>query len=224
MGRALWVSVQVTTPAVILSLLLASMAAYALSRYAIPFRRTILLTMLAGNLLPPQILLIPVAKITESLGVYDSVRGLIAIHIGFGMGFYTFVLHGFMRSVPAEITDAARMEQVRLAARRVHVDDAVYEYVLRVARATREHSALSVGLSTRATVAMAHTARTLALLSGRPYATPEDVKTLAQPVWAHRLVLSPEASVGGRTGTDVLTEILQATPAPQPGHPGAAAR
>ncbi len=120
-------------------------------------------------------------------------------------------------------TDADRMAQVRRSARRVHVDNAVYEYVLRVARSTREHPALSVGLSTRATVAMAHTARTLALVSGRPYATPEDVKTLAQPVWAHRLVLSPEASVGGRNGTDVLAEILEATPAPQPGHPGATA-
>jgi multiple sugar transport system permease protein len=110
MARALWVSVQVTVPAVVLSLLLASMAAFALSRYRIPLRRTILLTMLAGNLLPPQILLIPVAKITESLGVYDTVRGLIAIHVGFGMGFYTFVLYGFMRSIPQEITDAARID------------------------------------------------------------------------------------------------------------------
>lgn len=110
MGQAMWVSVQVTVPAVILSLLLASMAAFALSRYEIPFRRTILLTMLAGNLLPPQILLIPVSKITESLGVYDTVYGLIAIHIGFGMGFYTFVLYGFMRSIPQEITEAARID------------------------------------------------------------------------------------------------------------------
>jgi multiple sugar transport system permease protein len=110
MGRALWISIQVTIPAVLLSLLLASMAAYALSRYAIPGRRAILLTMLAGNLLPPQILLIPVARITESLGVYDTLVGLIAIHVGFGLGFYTFVLHGFMRSIPAELTDAARID------------------------------------------------------------------------------------------------------------------
>jgi multiple sugar transport system permease protein len=110
MGRALWISVQVTVPAVLLSLLLASMAAYALSRHAIPGRRAILLTMLAGNLLPPQILLIPVARITESLGVYDTVVGLVAIHVGFGLGFYTFVLHGFMRSIPAELTDAARID------------------------------------------------------------------------------------------------------------------
>jgi multiple sugar transport system permease protein len=109
-ARALLTSAEVTVPAVILSLFLASMAAFALSRYRIPGRRTILLTMLAGNLLPPQILLIPVARITESLGVYDSLVGLVAIHVGFGLGFYTFVLHGFMRSIPSEITDAALID------------------------------------------------------------------------------------------------------------------
>jgi len=110
MGRALWTSVQVTVPAVLLSLLLSSMAAFALSRYAIPGRRAILLVMLAGNLLPPQILLIPVSRITESLGIYDTLAGLIAIHVGFGLGFYTFVLHGFMRSIPSEVTEAARID------------------------------------------------------------------------------------------------------------------
>ena len=110
MGRALWTSVQVTVPAVILSLLLASWAAYALSRYAVPGRRAILLTMLAGNLLPPQILLIPVSRVMESLGVYDTLVALVAIHVGFGLGFYTFVLYGFMRSIPAELTEAARID------------------------------------------------------------------------------------------------------------------
>jgi multiple sugar transport system permease protein len=110
MGRALWISVQVTVPAVLLSLLLASWAAYALSRYAIPGRRAILLTMLAGNLLPPQILLIPVSRVMESLGIYDTLLALVAIHVGFGLGFYTFVLHGFMRSIPAELTEAARID------------------------------------------------------------------------------------------------------------------
>jgi multiple sugar transport system permease protein len=110
MGRALWISIQVTVPAVLLSLLLASWAAYALSRHAIPGRRLILLTMLAGNLLPPQILLIPVSRVMESLGIYDTLFGLVVIHVGFGLGFYTFVLHGFMRSIPAELTEAARID------------------------------------------------------------------------------------------------------------------
>jgi len=110
MGRAMWISAQVTVPAVILSLLLASMAAYALSRFAIPGRRAILLIMLAGNLLPPQILLIPVARVMDSLGIYDTLFALIAIHVGFGLGFYTFVLHGFMRSIPGELTEAALID------------------------------------------------------------------------------------------------------------------
>jgi multiple sugar transport system permease protein len=108
--RALVNSILVTAPAVVLSLTFASMAAFALSRYAVPGRRTILLVMLAGNLLPPQILLVPVAKITESLGINDTLYGLVAIHVGFGLGFYTFVLHGFMRSIPKEITEAATID------------------------------------------------------------------------------------------------------------------
>jgi multiple sugar transport system permease protein len=110
MGRALWTSIQVTVPAVLISLLLASWAAYALSRFNIPGRRAILLTMLAGNLLPPQILLIPVSRVMESLGIYDTLLALVTIHVGFGLGFYTFVLHGFMRSLPAELTEAARID------------------------------------------------------------------------------------------------------------------
>ena len=110
MGRALWISVQVTVPAVLLSLLLASWAAYALSRHPIPGGRAVLLLMLAGNLLPPQILLIPVSRVMDSLGIYDTLFALVVIHVGFGLGFYTFVLHGFMRSIPAELTEAARID------------------------------------------------------------------------------------------------------------------
>lgn len=107
LDSALLNSVLVTVPGVVLSLWLASMAAFGLSRYDIPFRRVILLGMLAGNLLPPQVLLIPVAKISEGIGLYDTLIGLIAINVGFGLGFYTFVLHGFMRALPRELTEAA---------------------------------------------------------------------------------------------------------------------
>jgi multiple sugar transport system permease protein len=105
--RALVNSAAVTLPAVLLSLLLAATAAFALSRYEVPLRRTILLVMLGGNLLPPQILLIPVSKLSEVLGIYDTLPALIAVQVGFGLGFYTFVLQGFMRSIPVEIQQAA---------------------------------------------------------------------------------------------------------------------
>ncbi|MCA1218470.1 carbohydrate ABC transporter permease [Streptomyces sp. 8L] len=106
-ARALLNSILVTVPSVLVSLLLASMAAFALSRYDLPLRRTLLLVMLAGNLLPPQILLVPVSKLTEMLGLYDSLYAVIGVQVGFGVGFYVFVLHGFMRSIPPEIQQAA---------------------------------------------------------------------------------------------------------------------
>jgi multiple sugar transport system permease protein len=100
-------SLIVTLPTVVLSLGLGSAAAFALSRYRIPFRRGIILLMLTGNLLPPQILLVPVFKLTELLGLYDTLPAAIVVHLGFGLGFYTFVLQGFMRSIPNEIQQAA---------------------------------------------------------------------------------------------------------------------
>ena len=109
-GGALLNSIIVTVGTVVAVLFLASLAAFALSRYAIPFGRAILLVMLAGNLLPPQILLIPVAKICEMLGIYDTLFALMVVQIGFGMGFFTFVLYGFMRSLPGEMFEAARID------------------------------------------------------------------------------------------------------------------
>jgi multiple sugar transport system permease protein len=109
-GGALRNSIIVTICTVIVVLFLSSLSAFALSRYRIPFGRAILLLMLAGNLLPPQILLIPVSKICEMLGIYDRLVALIAVQVGFGMGFFTFVLYGFMRSLPAEVFEAAKID------------------------------------------------------------------------------------------------------------------
>jgi multiple sugar transport system permease protein len=107
---ALGNSAVVTVCAVLASLALAAIAAYALSRFRIPARRTILLVMLAGNLLPPQILLIPVSRIAQGLGIYDTLFALVVVQVGFGLGFYTFVLHGFMRSLPTEVFEAALLD------------------------------------------------------------------------------------------------------------------
>ncbi|MDO5661555.1 MAG: carbohydrate ABC transporter permease [Brachybacterium sp.] len=108
--QALWNSVIITFFCVVISLALAAMAAYALSRYDIPFRRTILLLMLAGNLLPQQVLLIPASRISQAMGIYDTLLAPILVQVGFGMGFYTFVLHGFMRSLPTEVFEAAQLD------------------------------------------------------------------------------------------------------------------
>ena len=109
-GGALRNSVIVTIFTVVAVLFLSSLSAFALSRYQIPFGRAILLIMLAGNLLPPQILLIPVSKICELLGIYDTLFALIVVQVGFGIGFFTFVLYGFMRSLPKEMFEAAKID------------------------------------------------------------------------------------------------------------------
>jgi multiple sugar transport system permease protein len=106
-AQAMVNSFVVTIPTVVITLALAAVCAFALSRYAVPFRRCVLLLMLAGNLLPPQILLVPVSRLTELLGIYDTLPALIGVQIGFGLGFYTFVLQGFMGAIPAEIQQAA---------------------------------------------------------------------------------------------------------------------
>ena len=103
-------SLIVTIPTVVLTLALASAVAFGLSRFRIPFRRTILLLMLAGNLLPVQMLLIPVTRITQQVGVYDTLLALIVVQTAFGLGFYTFVLYGFMRTVPHELQEAATLD------------------------------------------------------------------------------------------------------------------
>ena len=97
----------ITIPALTFALLLSSLAAFGLSRFRVPFRRTILLIMLAGNLLPPQIMLIPLTRNSEALGVFDTYFAVIVLHAAFGLGFYVFVLYGFMQAIPSEIQQAA---------------------------------------------------------------------------------------------------------------------
>jgi multiple sugar transport system permease protein len=110
MLRAMGNSFLITIPVVFLTLALGSFAAFGLSRYRVRLRRTILLVMLAGNLLPAQLLLIPYVKIAEGLGVFDMFITVIAVQTAFGLGFYTFVLYGFMRAIPFELQDAASID------------------------------------------------------------------------------------------------------------------
>lgn len=110
MFRATVNSLIVTVPTVAASLALSALVAFGLSRYRIPLRRTILLLMLAGNLLPVQMLLIPVTRIAQQLGFYDTLVALVVVQVAFGLGFYTFVLYGFMRTVPREMQEAATLD------------------------------------------------------------------------------------------------------------------
>jgi len=100
----------ITLPSLTLTLFFSSLAAYALARFKFPANRVIFFTFVGGMLLPFQVLLLPVFKLTDFLGLYDTYWGLIFFHTAFQLGFCTFMLRNYMRTVPEEIIEAARID------------------------------------------------------------------------------------------------------------------
>ena len=100
----------ITLPSLLAMLFLSSMAAFALARYRFKGNLWIYFMFVAGTMLPFQILLLPVFRLTNALQLYDTHGALILIHTAFQLGFTTFVLRNFMRTVPGDIMDAARVD------------------------------------------------------------------------------------------------------------------
>ncbi len=96
----------------------------------------------------------------------------------------------------------------------VHVDPSLSRYVVEVADASRRVPEVLLGASPRASLALLRAAQTHALLAGRSYVVPQDVKQLTGPVLAHRLVLAPDAEVEGRRADEVLAEVIASVPVP----------
>ncbi len=112
------------------------------------------------------------------------------------------------------VTDARGVAGLRASLGQVHVGDDLLAYVVRLLGATRGHAKVAVGASPRGGIALAGLARGHAMLDGRDYVTPEDVKAVAVPALAHRLVLRPELWVRQVTGEDVVAELLGEVPTP----------
>ncbi len=112
------------------------------------------------------------------------------------------------------VSDAQSFADLIDTCKQIHAAPALRRYVIDLVRATREHRDVELGASPRAALALLRTARSLAGVSGREYVIPDDVKALAQPVLAHRLILSPEAQMAERTPADVLRELLAHVPIP----------
>jgi MoxR-like ATPase len=113
------------------------------------------------------------------------------------------------------VADAATLANVRAAVAKVGLSDELIDYIVDVVRSTREHSSLEVGASTRAANMLAAAARAFAVLQGRDFVIPDDVKALALPVLRHRLTMSPAAEIEGLTTDRILREILDQTAAPR---------
>jgi MoxR-like ATPase len=111
----------------------------------------------------------------------------------------------------ATATDAIALAQ---EARSIFVEESLNRYVVALLRTTRGDSRLYLGASPRAGIALLRLAKARALGDGRDYVSPDDVKTVAVPVLAHRLILAPEARSSGLTGEAVVRETLEKTPVP----------
>ena len=120
LGVHFWNSVIITLPAVVLTLFLASMVAFVLARFSYRFNLVLLGVFLAANLLPPQALLVPVFRMyrmiplpefmSDSGQVLGSFYGLIAINVAFQLGFCTFVLSNYMKTLPHELYESAMLD------------------------------------------------------------------------------------------------------------------
>ena len=117
--------------------------------------------------------------------------------------------------VPPQVTDAPRLLAMRESLEAVQLHPDLLAYVVSLIQATRNHPQVTVGASPRGTLAVIQLARGHAVLDGREFVTPEDIKAVAVPALAHRLVLRPEMWVRQVTGQDVAAEVLATVPVPR---------
>ena len=112
------------------------------------------------------------------------------------------------------VIDRETLLEMQQSIEAVHVDESIGRYVVELVGATRESPSVSVGSSPRGSLALVKLSRCGAALAGRDFVTPDDVKNVAIPALAHRLVLRPELWVQRRTGADVVQEVLDQVPTP----------
>jgi MoxR-like ATPase len=113
------------------------------------------------------------------------------------------------------VTDATEIRKLIGIVGNVYVSDAVKRYAVALTAATRASSELSLGASPRATLHLVRAAKAKAAIAGRDYVVPDDLRALAQPVLAHRLLPSAEAAMSGRATTSILEAILGEVPVPE---------
>ncbi len=112
------------------------------------------------------------------------------------------------------VVDAAAIRRLQVTVETVTVAAPVIEYCVAIVRATREAPQVHAGASPRGVDALVKSARARALLDDRDYITPDDVKAVALPALAHRLVLRPELWVRGVEGASIVTHCLDSVPTP----------
>jgi MoxR-like ATPase len=115
------------------------------------------------------------------------------------------------------LTQAVGLDELvaaQTAVREIHVDPLVTEYIIAVVEATRNHEDVHLGASPRGSLALYNASRARAAIQGRPYVIPDDIKALAEPTLAHRVIVTPSARIKNVDSRTVIFEILRAVPVP----------
>jgi MoxR-like ATPase len=112
------------------------------------------------------------------------------------------------------VTSGEQLIAMQQAVRRIHVSAAIEGYILQLVRATRDHPALELGASPRASLALFRTGQARAAIQGRSYVLPDDIKTLAPAVMVHRIIRSGRSRLRGRDNAAIIAELLESIPAP----------
>ncbi|AEH51641.1 AAA family ATPase [Pseudothermotoga thermarum] len=115
------------------------------------------------------------------------------------------------------VCDVQELQQAKEEVKNVYVDESILDYIIRIVKRTRNHEDLALGASPRGAIALMQLSRAIAAMNGRNYVLPDDVKSIAIDVLAHRIILKPEARLMRKTKQDVLNEILQTEEAPVKG-------
>jgi MoxR-like ATPase len=113
------------------------------------------------------------------------------------------------------VIDATQLLQLQATVEQVHTSEPVGQYIVRLTAATRQHAHVQVGASPRGSLALYQLARAYAMVQGRDFVLPDDVKTMATAALAHRILLKPELWVRGIRAEDLIRDILERTPIPK---------
>jgi len=140
-------------------------------------------------------------------GVQDEVRLLANVQNGFESR--------DLDKMDLKPIDAGLLEQAQQELKSVTVEEALFSYIVQIARRTREWPSLSLGASPRAAVSLMAVSKAVAALDGRDYVIPDDVKASSRPVLRHRIIVKPEADLEGITPDQVLQDVLRAVEVPK---------
>lgn len=155
---------------------------------------------------------------TQELPESQTDRFMIRITVGYPEREDEIRILSGERKNPAEGLSSVITPEGLLALReevsRIHVEESLYGYMVDIARATRNHPDIRLGVSPRGTMALSSMARAHALMEGRSYATPDDVAAVAPYTLGHRISLTGDARYSGKTAESVLTELLSSLPLP----------